>query len=248
MGKSIGGSTRVQLLNKGLALALCLTVPVVGKAELLLAVQPNAPKADDAAFYQDFAQSLTELLGEKVTYVPENSWSVFRKNLVANEYDLLIAESHITALMTLNLGNGGLDYSVLASVPDKVKYKVVAPASSELKSLSDLNGKHVCTPRSPGLAAVAFLNQYRDDPVNPPAVVGSKRGAEQSYASMLKGRCEAMVLTSLELEKLKMTTEDLNVIFETREFPSWAFTSSCCYHAFITAVLLHIWALYQAFN
>lgn len=218
--------TGFQYIQKSLLGILCLLAPTLSQAELAFAVQPNAPKADDATFYQDFADSLTELLGEKVTYMPERSWSKFRKNLMANEYDLFIAEPHLTALLTLNTGNGGLDYNVLVAVPDEVVYKVVAPAAAGLSSLTDLNGKFVCTPISPSLAAVAFLNQYKDDPVNPPAVVGSKRGAEQSYKSMLKNRCQAMVLTKLELEKLKMTAEDLNTIFESGSYPGWALNFS----------------------
>lgn len=219
MGKITGLLQYTQISLVG---ALCLLVPAMGQAELALAVQPNAPKADDPTFYQDFADSLTEVLGEKVTYLPEKSWNKFRKNLMANDYDLLIAEPHITALMTLNTGNGGLDYSVLAAVPDEISYKVVAPAAAELKDLAQLNGKRVCTPVSPGLAAVVFLNQYKDDPVNPPAVVGSKRGAEQSYQSMMNKRCDAMVLTGPELEKLKITVEDITLVYESREFPGWA--------------------------
>lgn len=222
----MGKITGFQYVQSSLIGVLCLLAPVLSQAELAFAVQPNAPKAGDATFYQDFADNLTELLGEKVTYLPEKNWSKFRKDLMANEYDIFIAESHITALMTLNTGNGGLDYSVLAAVPDEVKYKVVVPSTAELGGLADLNGKRVCTPISPGLAAVAFLNQYKDDPVNPPALVGSKRGAEQSYQSMLKNRCQAMVLTGLELEKLKMTAEGLNTIFESRSFPGWALNFS----------------------
>ena len=218
----MGRKKRLKFAQKSLLGAICLIAPVLSQAELTLAVQPNAPKANDPTFYQDFADILTELLDEKVTYMPERSWSKFRRSLMAYNYDILIAESHLTALLTLNTGNGGLDYSVLAAIPDQITYKVVTNSDSGLTDLKDLNGKSVCTPISPGLAAVAFLNQYKDDPVNPPLVVVSKGGVERSYQSMMKKRCEAMVMTGLEFEKLKITAEDLVTIYETRVFPGWA--------------------------
>lgn len=222
----MGKITTLNNAKAGLLGAICLLTPVFSQAELALAVQPNTPKADDHAFYQSFAESLTELIGEDVVYVPERSWSKFRKKLVANEYDLLISEPHITAIMSLTLSNGGLDYNVLASVPDQVTYKVVTTKDSGLSDLSSLNGKHVCTPISPGLAAVAFLNKYKDDPVNPPLVVESKKGVERAYQSMLKNRCQAMVMTSLEFEKLKLTAEDMVTIYETKPYPGWALNFS----------------------
>lgn len=207
-----------------LCLPSLLLASYLANAELLLAVQPNAPQADNIELYQAFADELSEVMGEKVTYTYEKSWSMFRRHLVANDYHLLIAEPHVAAIMSLNLGNGGLDFSPSVGVTDQINYVVVALVDNEeLNKMTDLNGKRVCTPLSPGLAAVVFLNQFKDDPVNPPLVVESTRGTEYSYKLLKRQRCEAMVLTKRELALLKTTvSSEFKVLFESKPYPSWS--------------------------
>lgn len=194
-------------------------------AELMLGVQPNAPDFDNRAFYEELAKNFGDLLGEPVAYDPTSDWVEFNRRLLRNEFDVILLEPHIVAWIIRTEGNGGLDHRVLAGVPGKVKYHVVTDEDKDYVSLQDLEGKGVCTPLSPGLAAVAFMNEI-SSPVNPPYTVAVKQGSGRALQYLQRGRCEAMVVTASEMSVLKSEGKTLKSVFASREFPGWALTIS----------------------
>lgn len=208
---------------KRLVCALLL-LPSCLWADNFLGVQPDAPRAADIEFYQQLADTLGEELGYDIKYVHHASWNEFRKAVFRNEFTILLIEPHVAAWTSRDQYKGGIGHLIVGTVDQMSTYIVVTLQDSPPQSLNDLLGKKVCSPHTSSLASVSLMNEVTD-PVNPPTIVEVRGTAEQRIEKMRSQRCSAVILSTVDFERLRLVQADLRAIHTTNSYPGWTITT-----------------------
>lgn len=197
----------------------CLSL---AQAELSFSVQPNI-LVKNPQLYANIAKELSDALGEPVTYKAAKNLNTFSKDLWRNKYDILLMEPHIAAWFLKAGDNGGTEHDLLLASNSSLRFHVITPEEKPYLGVSDLNGKYVCSPLSPSLAAVSFLNQV-SNPVNPPIIFNIKNN-EHAFKTLQRKRCEAVVIESKDEEFWqKQPIARFKTIYTSPSFPGWVMT------------------------
>ena len=203
------------------AVIVCAFLPIA-QAELSFSVQPNILNKDPSV-YQRIAKQLENIVGEPVTYKQAKNLNVFSKELWRNKYDIVLMEPHVGAWFLKAGDNGGTEHDLLLASDAQVRFTVLTPEEKPYYSIEDLNGKYVCSPPSPSLAAVAFLNQV-DNPVNPPSIFNIKNN-EHAFKSIQKKRCDAIVVESRDEDFWRQQPiAKFKTLYSSGSFPGWVMT------------------------
>lgn len=120
-------------------------------ADIVLSAPPRESAEADAKLYEPLAESLTELLGEKMVYQYPGSWHNYQKQLQNDKYDIVFDGPHFAAWRMTSL-----QARPLVRLPGSLRFVLVVPTKDIVK-VNDLVGKPVCTLPSPNLGALTHL-------------------------------------------------------------------------------------------
>lgn len=193
------------------------------QADIILSAPPRESAEAGAKLYEPLAKSLSQLLGEKVTYQHPGDWHNYQKNLQNDEYDIVFDGPHFAAWRMTRL-----KARPLVRLPGNLRFVLVVPRQDNtLARVNDLVGKPVCTLPSPNLGALTLYSMY-PNPVIQPEFVPVKGGFKQVTQKLLGGVCRGAILrSSFYYKKLPVKTrEQLMVLKESRPIINQGITVS----------------------
>lgn len=160
-------------------------------ADIVLTAPPRESVDAGAKLYEPLAVSLSELLGEKVTYQHPGSWHNYQKQLQNDEYDIVFDGPHFAAWRM-----SSLSAKPLVRLPGNLRFVLVTPVSEKnITEVKNLIGKPVCTLPSPNLGALTLYTMY-PNPVTQPDFKPVKGGFKQVTKELLKGNCRGAIMRS----------------------------------------------------
>jgi phosphonate transport system substrate-binding protein len=160
-------------------------------AEIILTAPPRESVDAGTKLYEPLAASLSELLGEKVTYQHPGSWHNYQKQLQNDQYDIVFDGPHFAAWRMTSL-----QAKPLVRLPGNLRFVLVTlTKESTINRVKDLVGKPVCTLPSPNLGALTLYSMY-PNPVTQPEFKPVKGGFKQVTKELLKGECRGAIMRS----------------------------------------------------
>lgn len=193
------------------------------KAELILTAPPREQAETGEKLYGPLAKHLTELLGEKVTYVYPNNWLEYQRDLRKDVYDIVFDGPHFVSWRLTHL-----KHDVLVKLPGTLEFVVIVNADDkEVKNVNDLIGKKICGIPPPNLATLTVIDQF-PNPVRQPVIWGIDGGYMDVFRAFASGQCRAAVFRSTFFEK-KLTEQDRSntrVLFRSKALPNQAISVS----------------------
>lgn len=205
-----------------IALGTALLFSIHSQAVVLTAT-PLENAAEAKAIYQPVADLLTEALGLEVTFEYAEDWQHFSKNIIADRYDIILAEPHIAAYATSY--NSILSMNVLTRMTGEQTFHTVVAADSGAGSLKSLQTSRICMLPSPNFSGVLLKKEFTN-PVSQPITIEVRGGFEKVYEYFKKGRCDAAMINEKLLHKLQAEGESIKSIFKTKTSPNTALTVS----------------------
>jgi len=181
-------------------------------AEIILTAPPRESVEAGNKLYEPLAASLSELLGEKVTYRHPGSWHNYQKQLQNDQYDIVFDGPHFAAWRMTSL-----QAKPLVRLPGNLRFVLVTSTKEQnITAAKDLVGKPVCTLPSPNLGALTLYSMY-PNPVTQPDFRQVKGGFKQVTKQLLQGECRGAILrSSFYYKKLPAKTRDrLKVLKES---------------------------------
>ncbi|MCP5352597.1 MAG: PhnD/SsuA/transferrin family substrate-binding protein [Chromatiales bacterium] len=200
------------------ALAL-LVMPV--NAEYVLSAPPRETPEEGQLVYGPLADSLSEVLGERVVYRHPGNWAAYGRNMREGLYDFVFDAPHFGSWRIEHL-----NHTPLAALPGKLDFVIVA-TSADIKSTKDLVSRKFCALESPNMGTLIVQNMFRN-PVRTPVFVFLKGGFEAVYEAVATGKCEAGVLRSPFYFK-KLSDADrakVRLVEQTKPTPNQTLTGS----------------------
>lgn len=190
-------------------------VPSVVLADLILSSPPRGTEAEERALHEPIAAAMSKWLGTPVTYEYAKDFITYSFRMREGRYDILFDGSHFASWRMSHLG-----YHILANLPDKLVFLVIADASNKsLANLDSLVNKKVCGQAPPQLGTLLLTSQYTN-PVQEPILhaVSTEPGV---YDAFKAGKCVAAILR--DKAYLKMSEEErgkYRVLFTSRPVPN----------------------------
>lgn len=192
-------------------------------ADLVLSAPPREKPERGEALYGPLAESLTKLLGEKVTYVHPNNWLEYQHDLRKDKYDIVFDGPHFISWRIEHLHN-----DVLVKLPGTLEFVIVVKSDDkEIKKLKNLIGKKICGIPPPNLASLTVIDQFKN-PVRQPIIWGIRGGNAQVFRAFDEGQCRAAALLASYYEKNLSADKRKNtrVLFRSKALPNQAISVS----------------------
>lgn len=207
---------------RSLAAFFVLVVAIPCNALLLTATPTLAPEKAESV-YKPIAELLAESLGVPVEFEYTDDWQKFSYNVLASEYDLIMAEPHIIAYVSSPDSN--LSMNVPIKLDATTRFHVVVRSNSPYKTLKDLGSARICMRPSPNFSGVMIKREF-SNPVIQPVVIEIKGGFDAVYSYFKKKRCHAAVINENTYQQLKKSGEVIRSVHETLDSPSLALAIS----------------------
>ncbi len=193
------------------------------RAELILSAPPRENAEAGENLYGPFADYLSGLLGEKVTYRRPFSWLEYQRDLRNDVYDIVFDGPHFVAWRVEHL-----KHDVLVKLPGALEFVIVAEQSNTaIRAIGDLVGKTICTFPPPNLAALIVIDQF-PNPVQQPELWGVNGSYKDVYRELKAKKCGAAVFRSNFFYNA-LTAKDresLRVLFQSKPLPNQAISVS----------------------
>ena len=181
-------------------------------ADLLLTSPPRESKAAGFKQYGPLADNLTNILGQKVSYVHPKSWLHYQRDMRADRFDIVFDGPHFISWRIQRY-----HHKAVAKLPSKLGfYVVVREGDDELQQLPDLVNKKLCAIAPPNLSSITILARM-NDPFRKPRLVTLKGGMKGIYQGLKQGKCRAAILRDQFYIK-KLSDADragLRIIYKT---------------------------------
>lgn len=204
-------------------LAFCLFSPFAVRAELLLTAPPRESSAQGMKLYGPVAGWLSELLGEKVTYVHPKSWLHYQRDLRADRFDIVFDGPHLISWRMKKYG-----HRPVAKLPGKLGFYAIVRADDErIGKVADLVNRKVCLIAPPNLSALTLLDEFLD-PIRQPRLITVRGGMKDVFRAFKSGKCDAAMLRDQFYNK-KLSNEDkamVRVVYRSPLYTNQGFTVS----------------------
>ena len=178
-------------LFQGFALLiLSWSFSMTASADLLLTAPPRESAFAGKAVYQPFADHLTKILGQKVTYEHPRTWVEYKKNMQLKKYDIIFDGPHFAA-WRIKQGMA----QPLVKLSGNLEFILITKnADSQINSVASLVGEKVCVLPSPNLGTLYLYSMY-PNPMQQPkfqfTVVGGPKAVANAF---LADKCRGAFL------------------------------------------------------
>jgi ABC-type phosphate/phosphonate transport system substrate-binding protein len=206
---------------------LCQILLVIGftassaYADLVLSTQPRPHDKQSNAAFEQVAAYLSKATGERVVYQASRDYLSYARDLRQNKFDIVFDEAHFVAWRLTNRNH----VLVAAAVPESAEQHVVVVKreNMNLQHIAQLAGRTTCGMAPPNLATLSLLSQF-DNPMRVPFLL-SVESYESAYQDMIKGRCQAAVMSEAAFVKLdKDKGIGKSIFVSPKSIPGDAFT------------------------
>jgi ABC-type phosphate/phosphonate transport system substrate-binding protein len=201
-------------------LALILAAPVAFAKDLVLTSPPRESEEKARQIFLPIADYLTRTLGRPVVYKYSDNWLTYQSEMQKDIYDIVFDGPHFVSYRMARY-----QHTPVVKLPGKFVFVVIARKNDEhTNKLEDINGRRLCAPAPPNLAALTALAQYTN-PARQPILIDTK-GFPQAYEALLSGKCVAAAIQIKVLEKLDNEKKAAKILFESKSLPNQAITAS----------------------
>jgi len=162
--------------------------PVVSKAELIFSAPPREKPDVGQNIYGPIAESLSVMLGEKVTYKHPRDWLSYSMKMRRGDYDLVFDGPQFASWRMTHI-----QHVPLVRLKGHLGFYIVTKKDSGLNNIQDLVAKKICGLASPNLATISMLREFKN-PVRQPLFVETKGGMKGVFNKLKSGKCVAAVM------------------------------------------------------
>lgn len=211
------------MLVRSLTALVIYMLAIPCQASLLLTATPtlSVEKAHD--IYKPVAALLTDALGIPVEFGYTENWQEFSYKVLANEYDMILAQPHIAAYVSSPDSNLFMDVPV--RLDQNTRFHVVVDESSAAEKLKDLSYSRICMRPSPNFSGVIIKREF-SNPVIQPVVIEVNGGFDEVYQRFKRKRCQAAVINDDTYQRLNTAGEAIRSIYTTPDSPNLALAVS----------------------
>jgi len=167
---------------------LFLMQPLVLKAELIFSAPPREKPDIGQNIYGPIAESLSVMLGEKVTYKHPRDWLSYSMKMRRGDYDLIFDGPQFASWRMTHI-----QHVPLVRLKGHLGFFIITKKDSGLNNIQDLIAKKICGLASPNLATISMLRQFKN-PVRQPLFVETKGGMKGVFNKLKSGKCVAAVM------------------------------------------------------
>lgn len=200
-------------------LVLFLSSPAFAK-DLVLTSPPRESEQKAREIFQPIADYLTSVLKRPVVFRYSDNWLTYQSEMQKDLYDIVFDGPHFNSYRLAKH-----QHAPLVKLPGKFIFVIIAKKdNNRINKLEDINGRMLCSPAPPNLAALTALAQYTN-PSRQPILVDTK-GFPQAYEGLIKGRCAAAAMQIKVFEKLDKEKNGAKILFESKGLPNQAISAS----------------------
>ena len=205
------------LLSAGAVTAVFWMAPyAVDAGELVFSTAPTQSPEVTRANYQPLISYLEQASGAKVVIKPARSFYEYSRRMRNGEYDIVFDGPHF-----IKYRMEKQNHVVLARQPGTLHFVVVVKDGSGIQDLAQLRDRRVCSPATPHLGTLTFLDLF-SNPVRQPSIV-PVQSFKHALACVREGRAKAAVFRDKFWDKKVKNKTGLKVIHVTeRKLPDRA--------------------------
>lgn len=196
-----------------------LAVPAQDAAPFILSAPPRDSATEGQSRFGPIAAYLSEVIGRKVVYEHPLTWGAYQADMQKGRYDLVFDAPHFNGWRLEKLG-----HQMLVKIPGDYTY--VAFVRSDNRKITDLKqlaGHKICAHAPPHLGTLILYSQF-DNPSRQPSII-VRNGYDRVYQSLLKGECEAAMLSLRHLEKFDNGGQRTRIVYRHRALPNQALSA-----------------------
>lgn len=195
------------------------TVPVLAK-DLVLTSPPRESEQKAREIFQPIADFIGTVLKRPVVFKYSDNWLTYQSEMQKDLYDIVFDGPHF-----ISYRQAKHQHAPLVKLPGKFIFVIIAKKDNDrINRLEDINGRMLCSPAPPNLAALTALAQYTN-PSRQPMLVDTK-GFPQTYDALLNGKCAAAAMQIKIFEKLDKEKKATKILFESKGLPNQAISAS----------------------
>ncbi len=210
----------MHIVRTGCLLVLLLASAASFARELVLTSPPRESEQKAREIFQPIADYLTRALNRPVKYKYSDNWLTYQSEMQKDLYDIVFDGPHFVSYRMARH-----QHTPVVKLPGKFIFVIIAKKENDrISRLEDINGRRLCAPAPPNLAALTALSQYTN-PARQPILVDTK-GFPQTYDALLKGKCAAAAMQVKVFEKLDSQKKAAKVLFESKGLPNQAISAS----------------------
>ena len=193
---------------------------VIAAEELVFATPPTQSAQQTLTNYQPLVDYLSKASGKKITIKPAKTFYQYARDMRAGKYDLVFDGPHF-----IKYRLDKLEHVVLAKQPGDLRFVIVVKNDSPIRTLNDLITKGVCSPSTPHLGTLTFLELF-PNPMRQPELK-PVQGFGAALNCIDNGKSHAAVLRDKYWNKRVKNKDDYRVIHMTeRKMPARGVTIS----------------------
>lgn len=198
---------------------LCAATPALAK-DLVLTSPPRESEQKAREIFQPIADYLTSVLKRPVVFRYSDNWLTYQSEMQKDLYDIVFDGPHFNSYRLAKH-----QHTPLVKLPGQFIFVIIAKKDNDrINKLEDINGRMLCSPAPPNLAALTALAQYAN-PSRQPILVDTK-GFPQTYEALLNGKCSAAAMQTKIFEKLDKEKKGTKILFESKGLPNQAISAS----------------------
>jgi len=201
-------------------LTLFLVTPTTLANDLILSAPPREPLEKARQLFQPIADHLTRTLGRPVVFRYSRNWLTYQSDMQKDLYDIVFDGPHFVSYrMTRH------QHIPMVKLPGNLVFAIIAKKdSNHINKIEDVNGRLLCAPAPPNLAALTAQAQFTN-PSRQPIMVNTK-GLPQAYEGLISNKCVAASIPNKLIQKFDKDKNAVKVIFESQGVPNQAITVS----------------------
>lgn len=208
-----------------LSVFLCVfffALPIVAKAELVFTAPPREKPNVGEQIYGPIAESLSQMLGEKVVYRHPRDWLSYSMKMRRGDYDLIFDGPQFASWRMTHI-----QHVPLVRLKGYLEFFIITKKDSGVNDIQDLVAKKICGLASPNLATISMLREFKN-PVRQPLFVETKGGMKGVFNKLKNGKCVAAVMRDGYF-KNKLSDDvrsQYKIIWKSRRMPNQTITAS----------------------
>lgn len=203
--------------RKALAMGICAFIAAHTAAadDLTFAIHPILPPKETFRVYQPLADYLTKVTGHNVQLHTTSNFLVHWQLSKRNVYHLILEGPHMVDYRVAKMG-----YKLVARMPDRISYTLVANEDQLAIEPADLVGKPVATMPAPSLGAM-HLNQLFPNPLRQPVLL-EVNNVEEAVERVASGQAVGALIPSASVGRY----QGLTTVATTEQAPAPGITAS----------------------